>query len=213
MKYCSLFSFFVLTALYAESDFISLDSLEHWEPTNKVDGGGWTIDEEGLIHFVPGKKGIFRTKERFLDFELVFEWRISKGGNSGVFYRQGQGNAPEYQILDDVHHRRGQWATSSAAALYDLYGRSDDSSVKDYGQWNTARILAKGNRLQHWLNGVKVVDVEVGSDDWKERFEKSKFTKDPEKTNWDFGLQNGNIWLQNHGGEVWYRGFKIRNLD
>ncbi|MEN8735483.1 MAG: DUF1080 domain-containing protein [Lentimonas sp.] len=115
-------------------------------------------------------------------------------------------------VLDDANHIRGTWPISCAGALYDVYGRSDDSCVKPHGEWNTGRIIAKGNRLQHFLNGVKVVDVEVGSDDWQERFNKSKNAKDPEKTNWDFGLQEGRICLQDHGGEVWYRNMKIRKI-
>jgi len=196
----------------AETDFKKLDSMEHWRTSKQTGPGGWSINPEGVIHLIPHKSGALVSKEKFLDFELVFEWKVAKGVNSGVFYRSAKGRSPEYQILDDANHVRGQWEVSRAAALYDLYGRSDDDCVKPFGEWNTGRIIAKGKRLQHWLNGVLVVDVEVGSEDWNARFIKSKNTKDPEKTNWDFGLQKGSIWLQDHGGEVWYRNVRIREL-
>lgn len=191
-------------------DLLEGNTLDQWY-SKPVETGGWSINEAGVVHLIP-KGGSLSTKETFKDFDFTFEWKISKGGNSGVFYRAAKGRSPEYQILDDENHVRGQWEISRTGALYDLYGRSDDSSVKPFGEWNTARIVAQGNRLQHWLNGVKVIDVEVGSEEWKARFLKSKNTKDPEKTNWNFGLPEGRIWLQDHGGEVWYRNMKIQRL-
>ena len=200
--------------LFAETPFKDLlagNNLDQWHKSKKVDSGGWTISDDGVIHLVP-KGGSLGTREKFLDFELVFEWKVAKGANSGVFYRQAKGKAPEYQILDDANHIRGKMPKNAAGALYDIMERLNDDCVKPHGEWNTGRIIAKGKRLRHWLNGVKVVDIEVGSDDWKDRFGKSKHGKDPDKTNPEFGLQKGTIWLQDHGGEVWYRKIKIREL-
>jgi len=197
----------------AEEPFKNLlegNTLDQWY-FKKTDAGGWSINEEGVVHLKP-KGGSLGTKEKFLDFEFTFEWKAGKGANSGIFYRQAKGKAPEYQILDDEHHVRGKIPKNAVGALYDIMERQDDSPVKPHGEWNTGRIVAKGRRLQHWLNGVKVVDIEVGSDDWKQRFAQSKHVKDSEKQNPDFGLQEGTIWLQDHGGEVWYRNMKIRKF-
>lgn len=188
-------------------DLLKDGNLDQWWQKSP-DGSGWVIDEEGSIHLPAGVKGgTLATKAKFFDFELKFEWKISEGGNSGVFYRSANGKSPEYQILDDENHVRGQWEVSRAGALYDLFGRSDDQCYKPAGEWNTGKIVAQGNHLQHWLNGVRVIDVEVDSSEWKERFKKSKF-KNPDT----FGKMEGTIWLQDHGGEVWYRNIKVRKL-
>ncbi len=192
-------------------DLLAGNTLDQWQ-YKQVDGRGWSIDEQGVVHLLP-KGGSLTTREKFLNFEFKFEWKVTKGANSGVFYRQAQGKAPEYQVLDDVHHVRGKMPRNAAGELYDIMERLDSSSVKPHGEWNTGRIVADGQRLQHWLNGVKVVDIVVGSDDWQQRFSTSKHAKDPEKLNPDFGLQEGRIWLQDHGGEVWYRNMKIRKLE
>ncbi|MDF7824811.1 DUF1080 domain-containing protein [Pontiellaceae bacterium B12227] len=200
----------IVSCSFAEgrwTDLLKGGNLDQWTKDAKK-AGSWEMEADGSVHLPAGVKagGLF-TKSTFNDFELMFEWKISEGGNSGVFYRAANGKSPEYQILDDEKHVRGQWEKSRAAALYDLFGRSDDSSYKPAGQWNTGKIVAQGNRLQHFLNGVKVVDVEVGSKVWNEKFSKSKFDN-PET----YGLMNGKIWLQDHGGEVWYRNMKIREL-
>lgn len=208
----SLCAVFVVHGETAFKDLLDGNSLAQWTNRGKPITQDWTVDENGVLHLVPNKTGGIATREKFKDFELVFEWKVAKGSNSGVFYRQAKGHAPEYQILDDGNHVRGKVPLSSAAALYDIKGRSDDTCVKPYGQWNMGRIIARGTHLEHWLNGVKVVEIEVGSDEWKERFNKSKFVKTPDKINPLYGLQEGCILIQDHGGEVWYRNMKIRML-
>ncbi|MDZ8117547.1 DUF1080 domain-containing protein [Pontiella sp. NLcol2] len=189
----------------AWKDLLEGGNLDQWWQKNP--SAGWVMEADGSVHLPAGVKGgSLSTRESFQDFELRFEWKISEGGNSGVYYRAAKGKSPEYQILDDEKHVRGQWPVSRAAALYDLFGRSDDSCYKPAGEWNTGKIVAEGKRLQHWLNGVKVVDVEVDSPEWNEAFAKSKF-KNPET----YGKMNGKIWFQDHGGEVWYRNVLIRS--
>ena len=211
-----LFSVLFVQMVWPDTGWIDLladGNLEQWTNRGEPVTQGWSIDSEGNLHLQPMKTGGIATKQKFLDFEFVFEWKVAKGANSGVFYRQAKGHAPEYQILDDEFHVRGKMEKNRAAALYDIMERSDDSPLKARGQWNKGRIVAKGKRLEHWLNGVKVVDLEVGSEDWNTRFSKSKFAKKPEKINPQFGLQEGQILLQDHGGEVWYRYMMIRLLS
>ncbi|MEX0324231.1 MAG: DUF1080 domain-containing protein [Puniceicoccaceae bacterium] len=199
----------------AETPFEDLigGNLDQWASKGKPVTKGWTIEPDGSLHLVPAKTGGISTKKKYFNFELVFEWKVAKGANSGVFYRFAKGKSPEYQLLDDYNHVRGQWAISRAGALYDLVGPPESVRSKPHGEWNTSRIKARGKRLQHWLNGVKVVDIVVGSDDWNTRYAKSKFAKEPEKASPQYGLDVGRIMLQDHGGEVWFRNMKIRELE
>jgi len=174
----------------------------------------WTV-VDGTLHFKRGTgSGNIITKEQYANFELVFEWKVSEGGNSGVMYRVAEIDGepyltgPEYQILDNAKHNDGKKAETSAAACYGLYACTEDAT-KPAGEWNTAKLVVNGEKVEHWLNGKKVVEYTLGSDDWKKRIEASKF-KD-----WKlFGKQpKGHIALQDHGDDVWYRNIKIKNLD
>ena len=153
------------------------------------------------------------TREKFEDFELQLDWRISPGGNSGVIYRvsedfpQSYNTGPEMQVLDDAKHKDGENPKTSAGALYALIAPKN-KILKPVGEWNHARLLVQGNHVEHWLNGSKVVEYELGSQELKSLIADSKFNKMPgfakEKT--------GHVCLQHHHDEVWYRNVKIRRL-
>ena len=155
------------------------------------------------------------TREQFGDFELSVDWRISPGGNSGIFYRVPDELASlpwdrglEMQVLDDAAHRDGQIELHRAGDLYDLQSLARDAALP-VGEWNTARIRVRGNRVEHRLNGVLIADIEIGSPDWDRALATSKFA-DIE----GYGLaQRGHITLQDHGDPVWYRNIKIRSLE
>lgn len=157
------------------------------------------------------------TREQFDDFELQLQWRISPGGNSGVIYRVSESGelpwhtGPEMQVLDDNEHPDallGVDRNRTAGALYDLVG-TPEGVVRPVGEWNTARVVADGNRFEHWLNGQKIVDIEVGGEEWNRLIAASKFA-DLE----GFGIQpRGHIVLQDHGDPVWFRDIRIRELD
>ncbi|QWP77886.1 DUF1080 domain-containing protein [Lysobacter sp. K5869] len=149
------------------------------------------------------------------DFELRLEWKIARGGNSGVFYRVEETAEPvyysalEYQVLDDRRHadaRNG--ANRLSGALYDLYPPLRNA-VKPAGQWNAARIVARGPRIEHWLNGVRVAAFEIGSADWSEKLARSKFKDWPNFA----AARRGPVALQDHGDAVAYRKIEIRALD
>jgi expansin (peptidoglycan-binding protein) len=151
--------------------------------------------------------------DEFGDFELAFEWKIGAAGNSGVMYRVTEDStapwhsAHEYQILDNAGHADGKKPETTAASAYALYAPVKDMT-KPLGEWNQARIVVKGRHVEHWLNGTKVVEFEVGSADWNARYEKSKFAKYPQ-----FGkTAKGRIAIQDHGDPVSYRNIKIRTL-
>jgi len=172
---------------------------------------GWTVVDGTLAR--TAKAADIVTVDEFADFELAFEWKIGAAGNSGVMYRATEDStapwhsAHEYQILDSVGHEDGKTPETTAASCYALYAPAKDMT-RPLGQWNQSRIVAKGGHVEHWLNGAKVVEFEIGSPDWTAREEKSKFAKYPQ-----FGkAKQGRIVIQDHGDPVSYRSIKIRAL-
>ncbi|MDH5589970.1 MAG: DUF1080 domain-containing protein [Gemmatimonadota bacterium] len=170
---------------------------------------GWTV-EDGLLTRV-ASAGDLITEEKFSDFELVAEWKVGAGGNSGIFYRGSEDEewlyhtAPEFQVLDDAGHPDGQSPLTSAGSDYGLYA-APRGVVHAAGEWNSARILVVGNRVEHWLNGRKTAEYMLGSEDWAHRVRESKFAQWPR-----YGtMEIGHIGLQDHGDRVWYRNIKIR---
>lgn len=169
---------------------------------------------DGALTFTPGTEGgDISTDGMYGDFDFRFEWRISEGGNSGVMYRADEGHpapyntGPEYQILDNLKHPDGKKKETSAASCYAMYP-SKGTRVKPVGQWNSGRIVARGNHIEHWLNGVRGVSYTIGSADWKHRTEKSKFN-----LMIDYGtVKKGHIVLQDHGNPVAYRNLRIKAL-
>ena len=187
-------------------DLFNKDDFSQWTKVNgeQVDKG-WSV-ENGTIYRL-AKGGDIITKEKFKDFELTFEWKISKAGNSGIKYRARGSLGLEYQVLDDQKHRDNKNPTHRAGSLYELVAAPDSKPLKPVGEWNKGRIFVKGNQIEHWLNGEKVVEITWGSEDWKKRFQKSKYHK-----NEGFGSWEGPILLQDHNDPVWYRNLKIRKL-
>lgn len=157
--------------------------------------------------------GDLSTTAMYGSFELRFEWKISKGGNSGVIYRSRDKReacwqtGPEYQVLDDASYPETLQDGTSAGACYAVYPVTKEAS-KPAGEWNEARIVIKGKHVDHYLNGVKTCSYDFGSADFRKRVAASKFAEYP-----DFGTyKTGYIVLQNHGNEVEYRDIRIRKL-
>jgi hypothetical protein len=189
-------------------------SLDAWRgySTEEI-GSGWKV-EDGAIHFDGSGGGDIVSREEFADFELSFEWKVTEGANSGVMYRVGLGEeapydtGPEYQILDDQRHVDGKNPLTSAASLYALYAPID-KQLCPVGEWNQAKIVVEGNRIEHWLNGRQVVEAEIGSADWNARVANSKF-KEWKKF---ASLDRGRICLQDHGDDVWFRDIRVKLLN
>jgi len=153
------------------------------------------------------KGGSITTIKHYHDFELKFDFKISPKGNSGVKYRSLDNLGFEFQVLDDELSKDNKNPLNKAASMYQLVAAPDDKKLNPAGEWNSGRIVAKGDIIEHWLNGEKVARIQLGSKDWDERFLKSKYKKYP-----DFGKQGGEILLQDHGDEVWYRNIMIREV-
>jgi hypothetical protein len=172
---------------------------------------GWQVRDGALTRVSPA--GDIVTAEQYGNFELALEWRVARGGNSGIFYRVSEDleypwqTGPEMQVLDDAVHADGRSPLTSAGALYGLYP-ARRGVVRPAGEWNAVRIVVNGNHIEHWLNGVKLVEAELGSPEWKARVQQSKFATMPR-----FGRnRSGHIGLQDHGDQVAYRNIKIRVL-
>ena len=188
------------------------ESLDGWRMYDSGDAmRGWTA-VDGALHR-SGRGGDIITGREFSDFELVLEWRLEEGGNSGVFYLADTGSerifmsAPEMQILDDDRHPDGRSPVTSAGANYGLHP-APRGVVKPVGEWNHIRIRVEDGQVEHWMNGVHIVDYELGSESWQEKVANSKFAQWPE-----YGTaRTGHIGLQDHGNPVWFRNIKIREL-
>jgi Domain of Unknown Function (DUF1080) len=171
---------------------------------------GWKVVDGTLTR--AGTGGDIISIDQFGDFELTLEWNVAAGGNSGVFFRVTEDAevmwhvAPEIQVIDNAY-KGGLKPEQTAGANYDLHAPARDVT-RPPGTWNDLRIVVTGNHVEHWLNGVKVVEYELGSPDWQRRVQASKFKEYP-----DYGrARRGHIGLQDHGDKVAYRNIRIREL-
>jgi hypothetical protein len=191
---------------------------------------GWII-EDGVLTVLEnngqesGAGGDIITRERFSNFELVADFKLTPGANSGIKYfvqpnldpvtgsgaKAGSGSAIgcEYQVLDDERHpdaKLGRNGDRTLGSLYDLIPASTSKKPNPIGDWNTARIIVRGKHVEHWLNGEKVLEYERGSAAFREAVALSKFKNIAGFGEWP----DGHILLQEHGNRVSYRNIKIR---
>jgi len=188
-------------------------STEHWRRYRSEDfpEKGWVIEDGALRVVAGGGGGDLVTREPYRDFEFAFDFKVSKGANSGVMFRVTEDHGapwetgPEYQILDDSN---GGNPLTASGALYALYP-ADPIVTRPPGEWNHGKIVVVGNHLEHWLNGRLLVDVSMDDPEYVKRVAESKFGAMP-----DFGIRpTGHLCLQDHGHDVWFRNLKVRSLD
>jgi hypothetical protein len=185
---------------------------------------GWEVRDGMLIvQASEGREaangGDIVTVEEYSNFDLSVDFKLTEGANSGikVFVTEKQKKSPgsaiglEYQLLDDAKHpdaKLGINGNRTLASLYDLIPATN-KHPNPIGAWNTARILVKGMHVEHWLNGVKVLEYERGGKEFLAHKAESKFKDMPE-----FGVaEKGHILLQDHGNQVFFRNVKIRVLQ
>ena len=193
--------------------------------------GLWIVEDSAIKHVPKGQAPVQADGQpltgmdlisdgAYQDFELSWEWKIGEAGNSGLKYNVSEElstqMAPphaakgwEYQLLDDEKAEDNKIATHRAGALYDLLPPSEKKRIHPVGQWNTSRIVFRGNHGEHWLNGEKIVEFELGSAPFNAAFAKSKYASYPA---WFPARRRGQIVLQDHDDVVWFRSIKIREL-
>jgi hypothetical protein len=208
-------------------------SFEGWRGLGRegIPEGHWII-EDGAIKKVPSENvplqedgqplvgGDLMTVQTFENFELSFEWKISPAGNSGIKYNVSEEMSTayppkfaalgfEYQILDDEGHPDAQVSdTHTSAALYDLIAPAG-KNLKPVGEFNTSRIVFNENHGEHWLNGTKVLEYDLGTPEMNALITASKYKDIP-----DFAKKRtGHIVLQDHTDAVWFRNIKIRIIE
>ncbi len=217
MKTLALFLLVVSLVARADEPLFDGQSLKGWRPYNKPAGtpigDGWKV-ENGILKKLAGQKGgDIITEKTYNNFELTWEWLLKPGANNGVKYfvteKRPQAPGHEYQMLDDNHEKWKKLPDKAkTAAFYDVLAPAPDKPLKPAGEWNLSKIVVNGNKVEHWLNGKKVLEYELGSDAVKNGIANSKFKKYP-----DFGTKiRGHIMLTDHNDEAWYRSIQIREL-
>lgn len=213
----------------AESEWISLfdgESFNGWKEYNSdTINPKWQIEDGAIIVSKEGNardkntgfgKSIITT-EQFGNFELELEYNMSTGGNSGLMYHVIEDpkydhdfeTGPEYQILDDEFSASETEPIRMAASSYDMFeANASKKKLNPAGEWNKIRLVYDNGRVEHWLNGVKVLEFTEGSEAWKEAHAKSKWIEAPDWAT----LDSGHISLQDHGDYVAFRNIRIRRL-
>ncbi|MEM9547462.1 MAG: DUF1080 domain-containing protein [Bacteroidota bacterium] len=184
-----------------------------------VDGAMTFTTESKTEENFEGGNDIIYAAEEFDNFELSLEWKLPEGGNTGIFYHTKEGYnspydvSPEYQLLDDLKWEEINNATleewQKTGADYAMY--TPDSSqkiVKPAGEWNSSKIIFTPEKVEHWLNGQKIVSFVPWSEDWYNRKNSGKWKDFP-----DYGkFKKGYIGLQDHDSPIWFRNIKIKKL-
>jgi hypothetical protein len=173
---------------------------------------GWVVKDGELQLQADSNAGDIITEDKFSEFDLAWEWKLPAGANNGLKYfileERGEAIGHEYQMIDE---KEGDnlGSTHRTASFYDVLPPAADKPIRPAGEWNQSRILVQGNHVEHWLNGKKVLEYELGSDELLAAVQKSKFRRVR-----GFGKrQNGHILLTYHSDPVSYRNIKIRSLN
>ncbi|HEY2375223.1 MAG TPA: DUF1080 domain-containing protein [Gemmatimonadaceae bacterium] len=196
-----------------------------------IPSGLWTV-EDGAIKHLEKRKGAVQadgqplvgfdliSDDSYQDFELTWEWKISKAGNSGLKYNVDEhlsttfdpphaAKGWEYQMIDDSLNEDNKLPTHRTGALYDMIAPNEFKRGKPAGEWNRSRLVFRGNHGEHWLNGARIVSFDLGTPAFDSAFAKSKYAKYP---SWFPVRRKGQIVLQDHDDVVWFRDIKIRVL-
>jgi hypothetical protein len=218
--------FAVKVNLYAQNDH-KWHYLFNSRSTNELRGykmdsfpNAWKIENGALVAQTDVPNVDLVSKDTYTNFDLTLEWAVSKAGNGGIFYNvqenssheSGNGNSPnwldnfEFQLLDDINFNDHE-PRRSAGSLYDLI-TPKSKHLKPIGDFNTARLLVDHGHVEHWLNGEKVVEYELGSKDLKDLIAKSKYSTNPNFAK----ATTGHIMLQHHGQKIWLKNIRIKRL-
>jgi len=178
----------------AISDGVSFSGWKH--------NGNWIVEDGAFTRIASGGNLVYEADRLPDDFELRFEWKVSQGCNSGVYYRPGQ---VEYQVLDDEHSPYGENPRQSAASLFFCMA-PNQRAAKPHGNWNSARIICKGSVIEHWLNEKRVLSFDYNDSKWANEVELLRIRGG------DLTGRGGQLYLQDHGQDVAFRSLRLREI-
>ena len=190
----------------------------------KMDGfpaEAWKVEDGALVTNPDVPNVDLVSKDTYTNFDLTFEWKMSKAGNSGVFYnveetsahQSGNGNSPDWldniemQLLDDIDFNDKE-PKRSAGSLYDLIA-PQNKILKPVGQYNTGRLYVNKGHVEQWLNGVKVVEYEIGSKKLNDLIAASKYKDNPKFAK----ATSGHLMFQHHGQRIWLKNIRVKRLS
>jgi hypothetical protein len=194
------------------------NSMDGWRSFKNKVTNSWGVDN-GVMYCKKvaadksDKRGDMITDKEYENFDLSIDWKISPQGNSGILYMVSEElnspplSGPEYQIIDDVNfpQKLEDWQKTGANYAMDP---APTAKPKPVGQWNTTRIVVNKGHVQHWLNGKKLLDFEMWTDEWNKKKNNGKWKDAPA-----YGMsKKGHISLQDHGSEAWFKNIKIKEL-
>ncbi len=197
-------------------------SLTGWQIYKGRANDTWEV-VNGTLHCKPLNEQVvgdgddrsdIRTTEEFENFDLTFDWNIAPEGNSGVMFRvseefdQPYFSGPEYQLIDDENYPGKPIEVHKTGGNYDMHAPTVTKPINPPGSWNSSRLLVNGNHVEHWLNGEKVVEYDLQSEDWTTRKNNCKW-----KDVASYGMiKKVYIDLQDHGNEITFKNIKIKTL-
>ncbi len=195
--------------------WIDLNQLDAWR-NYKADtlSAQWRV-EDGIFTLADTGGGDIVSRAQYENFELEIDWKIAPGGNSGVMFHVVEADSietvwhsgPEMQIIDDTGYKSELDDRQLSGANYDMHA-VPSPVARAVGEWNESRLIVDQGHVEHWLNGQKAVEYDLGSADWEERLANSKFIQYPL-----YGRAGkGHLALQDHGSQVWFRKIRVREL-
>lgn len=193
-------------------------TLNGWRTYQNKPADSWSV-KDGVLYCAGSKtdksdrRADLITTDTYENFDLQMDWKIAPQGNSGILYMVTEQyptsylSGPEYQVIDDVNFPEKLEGWQKVAANYAMH-TAPTAHPKPAGEWNHARIVVDHGHVQHWLNGEKVVEYDLWTDDWKKRKAEGKWKDAP-----GYGMsKSGHIALQDHGSEAWFKNIEIKKL-